>query len=280
MMSAKSSARAKPRFQLGLTPLAMIATVAVLLPLYLATAAPDLTFWDSSEFMTAAHTFGIPHPPGTPLWTAIAHVISVLFASNGPARSITMLSVLATVAACALGARLVARWLPGRGGVAAAVCSAVAAGTMTSVWSNATETEVYALSLLLAVCMISAGDFAGQRNATDDNRERGRALVAFLAGLTVPLHLSALVALPAAIMFAMHGPRVRAREVAAWIAVAFLGFSAVMILPFRARHGLALNSGNPIDLPSLYALLTRAQVRCCGIVAAPSAIVDSIGQHV
>jgi hypothetical protein len=257
--------RRKSKFQLGLIPLAMIATVAVLLPLYLATAAPDLTFWDSSEFMTAAHTLGIPHPPGTPLWTAAAHVFSVLFASNGPARSVTMLSVLSTVAACALGARLIARWLPGRGGVAAAVCAAVTAGTMTSVWANATETEVYAVSLLLAAAMITAGDFAGQRGVTDDQRMRGRALVAFFVGLTVPVHLSAMVAFPAAVVFAWCGPRVRAKEILVWIAVALLGFSAVAILPLRARMSPALNSGNPIDFASLYALLTRAQYDVAGL---------------
>ena len=82
-MSARRAASAsrtktKPRMALGLISLAMIATVAVLLPLYLATAAPDLTFWDASEFMTAAHTFGIPHPPGTPLWVAAARVTGTL----------------------------------------------------------------------------------------------------------------------------------------------------------------------------------------------------------
>ena len=176
-----------------------------------------------------------------------------------------MLSVLCTVAACALGARLVARWLPGRGGVAAAVCAAVSAGTMTSVWANATETEVYAASLLLAVGMLSAGDYAGQRVATDNQRMRGRALIAFLVGLTVPLHLSAMVALPAALMFAWCGPRARAREIATWIGLAALGVSAVAILPLRAAHSPTLNSGNPISLASLYDVLTRAQYDVAGL---------------
>jgi hypothetical protein len=243
----------------------MIATVAVLLPLYLATAAPDLTFWDASEFMTAAHTLGIPHPPGTPLWVVAGRMMTILFSSSGPARSVTLLSVLATVTAGALGARLIARWLPGRGGVAAAVCAAVAAGTMSSVWANATETEVYAMSLLLSAAMISAGDYAGQRVATDEQRIRGRALLAFLVGLSVPLHLSSLVALPAAIAFAWHGPRVRVRELAFWSVLALLGLSAVIILLFQAHRGPLLNSGNPVDFSSLYAVLTRAQYEVSGL---------------
>ena len=243
----------------------MLSATIVLLPLYLATAAPDMTFWDASEFMTAAHTLGIPHPPGTPLWVLLARVTSLAFASSGPARSVTLLSVIATVAACALGARLVARWLPGHGGVAAAVAAAVAAGTMTSVWDNATETEVYAVSLLLAVAMLTAGEHAGQQAATDNARERGRALLAFFAGLSVPIHLSALVALPAAVLLAWHAPRIRRRELAVWSALALLGFSAVMILPFRAHHAPSLNMGNPLHLASLKAVITRAQYDVPGL---------------
>lgn len=261
----RSGGSARPRMNIGLPVLAMIATVAVLLPLYLATAAPDLTFWDASEFMTAAHTFGIPHPPGTPLWVAAARVVTVLFAANGPARSVTMLSVLATVAACAMAARVVAGWLPGRGGVAAAVCAAVAAGTMSTVWANATETEVYALGLLLSAAMLAAGNHAGSARASDDTRNRGRALLAFLVGLAVPVHLSALVALPGAVMLAWGGARPRTRDAAVWILLALLGLSAVMILPLRAHHAPLLNAGNPVSLSSLWAVLTRAQYEVPGL---------------
>ena len=256
-----------PRLQMHLGPaaLAMITAAAILLPLYLATAAPDLTFWDAPEFMTAAHTLGIPHPPGTPMWVVTAKAASLAFASRGPARAVTLLSVIATVLACALGARLVVRWLHGRSAILAALVAAVGAGTMTSVWANATETEVYAMSLLLAVALLSAGDLAGQAGVTDDQRRRGRALLSFLVGLSVPLHLSALVALPAAIMLGLHAPRVRPRDVFVWLSLAALGFSAVAILPIRAHFSPELNVGNPVDVKSLYAVLTRAQYAVAGL---------------
>ncbi|MEP6834571.1 MAG: DUF2723 domain-containing protein [Gemmatimonas sp.] len=267
MTVQRAGAPARPRATINLGPgaLAMLMSVAALLPVYLATAAPDLTFWDAPEFITAAHTIGIPHPPGTPLWVITAKVCSMIFAARGPASAVTMLSILATVGACALGARLISRWLHGRSGAVSALAAAVGAGTMTSVWSNATETEVYAMSLLLAVALVSAGDRAGQPGASDDVRHRARALLAFLAGLAVPMHLSALVALPAAVALAWHGPRPRWRDVFVWASLAMLGLSAVAILPIRAHFAPALNSGNPIDLRSLYAVLTREQYAVAGL---------------
>lgn len=257
--------RPRMQIQIGAATIAMLAAVAVLAPLYISTAAPDLTFWDAPEFMTAAHTLGIPHPPGTPLWTLAGRASAIAFSARGPAFSVTILSIIATVAACALGARLVARWLHGRSAIIAGLAAAVCAGTMTSVWANATETEVYAMSLLLAVAILTAGDMAGQANVSDERRRRARALMAFLVGLVVPLHLSAMVALPAALVLAYHAPRVRSRDVLVWIALAALGFSAVVVLPIRASFQPELNVGNPATLQGLYDVLTRAQYDVAGL---------------
>src|SRR5260370_19186185 len=48
-------------------PYAIAAGVAVCaLALYVLTLAPTTQFWDASEYITAAHALGIPHPPGNP----------------------------------------------------------------------------------------------------------------------------------------------------------------------------------------------------------------------
>lgn len=233
----------------------------VLLATYVSTAAPDLTFWDASEFIAAAHTLGIPHPPGTPFWVLLGKVATLVFSQASPPRAVTLLSVWAAALTGGVSAWLAARWIGGRG----AVVAAVIAGTTYSIWLNATESEVYAVALLTSVLMLAAGEWAGRHDATDDQRRRGRAVIAFLVGLAVPLHLSVLVALPAAVAFAWRGARPTRRDVVAWGALAALGFSAVALLPLFASHGPALDSGHPVTLRALLAVLRREQYQVAGL---------------
>jgi hypothetical protein len=251
----------RTRIRLGTPVVAAVATFVVLFTTYLATSAPDLTFWDASEFITAAQTLGIPHPPGTPLWVLLGKVSALVFSNTGPVRSVTMLSVVSGALACALGAAMASRWIGGRGAVAAAV----GAGTMFSVWNNATETEVYAVSLLASVVMLFAGERAGRAEADAAARARWRAIIAFVAGLAIPLHLSVLVALPAALVFAWRGHRPRIGEATTLIAIAALGASAVLFLPLRAQHDPLLNAGNPESWRALVDVITRRQYDVPGL---------------
>ena len=43
----------------------------VALVLYLVTLAPSTAMWDTSEYIAAAYTFGLPHPPGNPLFVIL-----------------------------------------------------------------------------------------------------------------------------------------------------------------------------------------------------------------
>lgn len=168
----------------------------VLLVVYGLTLARDTTFWDAGEFIASASDFGIPHPPGTPLYVMLLRsALLVLGAVGVPAAvATTLVSAGATAMACALGAAMLAR---ATGDRAAGVAGGVIAGAMSSVWLNATETEVYAASLALAVLVAWAAERASRLRS-----KNGTLLVLYLLLLTVPLHLSALLAAPAAVYLA------------------------------------------------------------------------------
>ncbi len=194
-------------------PAALVAGL-VLATIYAFSVAPDVTFWDAGEFLSAFATFGIPHPPGTPLFVAIGRVWTLAGTALGLPRALVgnLLSAACTAVAGACTAWLVARWTRSR---ICAVAAALCAGTMSTVWANATEAEVYAASLALACVALVFGERAGAHLADSDDRRsafggRGRretVATAYALALAVPLHLSALVVGPAAIWLACAAPR-------------------------------------------------------------------------
>jgi Protein O-mannosyl-transferase TMEM260-like len=170
---------------------------AALLAVYAATLAPGVTFWDAGEFIAAAHALGVPHPPGTPLFVLALHAWAAVLAHVMPyATATNLFSALCTATAAGVAGGLVGRARADAAG-AATVAAALVAGTMSTLWLNATETEVYAAALLLAVLTLAAADRAAREPGT-----RWLSLTAFLVMLAVPVHLSALVATPAAIVLA------------------------------------------------------------------------------
>ncbi len=168
-----------------------------------------MTFWDAGEFIAAAWGFGIPHPPGTPLYVAFDHTWTRALAPLlGAARASSILSALATASAGAISAWLIARERRGTNvdgttasdigwtGVVAALC----AGLMASAWANATETEVYAIALLHAALMLACAARAGEDGPGEGSR--WTLLTAYAMLLAPAVHLSVLLAAPAAIALA------------------------------------------------------------------------------
>lgn len=195
----------------------------MLLACYLLTLAPGVTFWDAGEFITAAWTFGIPHPPGTPLYVALGHVWVLMLAPLvGAAAAMNLLSAVATSAAGGATAWILAH-TPGTAGASEAaderawraVAAALAAGLMASAWANATETEVYAIALLHAALLLACAARAGE--GVDRTGTRWTALTAYLILLAPAVHLSVLVTAPAAILLATRDAagQWRVRRVAA-----------------------------------------------------------------
>jgi len=175
-------------------PRAALLAAASLAAVYVATLAPGVTFWDAGEFIAAAHSLGIPHPPGTPLFVILVSAWAKLLALLPYAIATNLFSSVCTAAAVGLTALWMGR---ATGEPLAGLAAGMAAGAMSTVWQNATETEVYAASLLLSVAAIVAADRAGR---TGD--ARFTLLTAYLLALAVPVHLSALVAAPVAVQLA------------------------------------------------------------------------------
>src|SRR5688500_1921405 len=79
-----------------------IAVTALVLLGYVLTLAPTVTFWDAGEFIAAAKTLGIPHPPGTPLFVMIAHVWAMLVPVGEFAVRTNLLSAVLSAGAAGL----------------------------------------------------------------------------------------------------------------------------------------------------------------------------------
>lgn len=232
-----SAARRRGAWRVG-----VIAGVA-LLAYYLAALAPDVTFWDAGEFIAAAHSLGIPHPPGTPLFVLLTRAWSELLWFLPTPLATNSFSATASALAGAFGAWWLARATGERWGAAA---GAICAGTMASVLFNATETEVYAASLALSLVAIWCGDRAGR--STGSARERWRVLVAYLTVLAIPLHMSALVAMPTAAYLASvdESGAIDWAAGVALLAVVVLGAALGLMSIMVAIAGTALLAVSPL----------------------------------
>src|SRR5438445_10357733 len=86
------------------------------LVLYVLTLAPTTQFWDTSEYIAAAYVLGIPHPPGNPLFTIIAHTWGLLPLAAGYAMRINLLAAATSAVAAGcwflVGERLMRAWVP------------------------------------------------------------------------------------------------------------------------------------------------------------------------
>ncbi|MES2310125.1 MAG: DUF2723 domain-containing protein [Verrucomicrobiota bacterium] len=116
---------------------------ALSLFVYVYTLAPSVTLEDSGEFITAAVHFGVPHPPGYPLWTIGTWLLSNFFPIGNVAWRVNLFSAICGAFASALLALLVShstRWMGSR------ITSHAAFLQRTSFWCGITTGMIIAFS--------------------------------------------------------------------------------------------------------------------------------------
>src|SRR3954464_2939368 len=182
---------------------AAAAVMLVTLVLYLLTLSPSTAMWDTSEYIAAAYTLGIPHPPGNPLFVIIGRVFSILPIATTIAVRINILAAICSAVSAGMWflitERVLVSWFPQRwqrilGGVLAALIGA----TAFTVWNQSVVNEkVYTVSLvglaIISWLMIRWSDDPDGRRA-----DRILVLVAYLLGLGYANHRGGILAAPAA----------------------------------------------------------------------------------
>ncbi len=124
---------------------------------YLRTLTPTVAFIDSGELTLAAAKWGVPHPPGFPLWVFVTHWFTLLPWHTVAWRANFASAVYASAAA-ALMAVCVAEILddlpPQRLAIAATFAGLLLAFART-LWAYATLTEVYTLNVAMMLAVFA-----------------------------------------------------------------------------------------------------------------------------
>jgi hypothetical protein len=226
----------------------------VVLAIYLVTLAPSTAMWDTSEYIAAAYTLGLPHPPGNPLFVLIGRVFSIIpiFGPNVASRINVLAAMCSAVSAgmwFLITERVLVGWFPQRwqritGGTIAALIGA----TAFTVWNQSVVNEkVYTVSLvgiaIVSWLMIRWSDEPDGRKA-----DRILVLVAYLLGLGYANHMGGMLAAPAAALaVVVRRPRtvLRWKLLVACFGALVFGITPFAIQPIRAAWNPPLNEGEP-----------------------------------
>lgn len=193
---------------------------------------------DSAELATAAAVFGIPHPPGYPLYTGLTGVMARLLPVASPAFAANL--VTAGYGAAAVGLFFLVLRRAGITPVAAWVGTATLALGRTY-WAQGVAAEVYSFDVLLLVLVAHAVLFR-RREATP----AAWLWIGLATGLWIGHRIVNLLYLPAVVLAVWAvGTRVRGRAAGAALAGLAVSLMPLLYLPIAAMTDPYVNIGDP-----------------------------------
>ena len=271
--------------------------IAILLAsfaLYLSTLAPTLTWgWngkgvDGGEFLTAAHTLGIPHPPGYPTYTLLLKSFTTLVPIGDVAFRGNLLSAtLASVSVFAIYwiiARIAAAAAPGASQylvVAGAALGGAVFATSPLFWSQAVITEVYALNALFAALLLLIASRLALRRPADRPTALASpavklALFGLVLGIGLGNHLT-LLAVAVPLLYWLWTALGWRRLASPWMMAALvLGLAVYLYLPIRAAQDPPVNWGNAATLREAVWMLSARPYQEYVFGVAPGTIASRI----
>ncbi|MCP4356822.1 MAG: DUF2723 domain-containing protein [Chloroflexi bacterium] len=221
--------------------------------LYLITLAPGLLPADSGEFQLITTNLGVAHPPGFPLYTMLGHLITRLSVGDSAAWRLNLLSVVSGTAILLLIYNtvysLTKRTLAG-------VTAALALGTATTFWAQATTANIRSLTAVFATLAFWAlvkfyleterqkrlriGDWRLVLSSSEGLRDRWLVVLALALSLGITHHLSlAFMGIVFSLFVVLVDPSLL-RMPRRWIRpllAALLGLLPLLYLPLQASSG-------------------------------------------
>ncbi len=139
-------AKTSPGSKLGL----LVGLLVLLIPLgvYILLLCPTVFVGDAGDFLTAAFTLGVPHPPGYPTYTVLGNLFMNLPIPGGisaPAYRMNMMSAVAAWGACVFLFLFLRRILKTEW---TALAGALILAFSRQFWQHAEIAEVYTLQML------------------------------------------------------------------------------------------------------------------------------------
>ena len=174
---------------------------------YLCTIAPTTSFWDCGEFIACAYILGVPHPPGAPFYLLLGRIFTLIPLAADIGLRVNIISAIAAALTVMftylIMVRLIILW---RGKVktsedriilyGSSIVGALAFGFSDSLWFNAVEAEVYAISMFFTAIIIWL-ILVWHEKADVPSSDKYILLIAYSIGLAIGVHLLNILALPA-----------------------------------------------------------------------------------
>ncbi|MHC4798745.1 MAG: protein O-mannosyl-transferase family, partial [Planctomycetota bacterium] len=236
-----------------------LAVGSIALAIFLMTLAPTVTAEDSGQLTAAAWLFGIPHPPGYPLWTFLCGIFVHIFPLGSVAYRANLFSAVMSASAAVMAyaaIRQLGIWRP----IAGSAALIWIFGRWS--WSQSVITEVYGLNSLLVAGLLLCALRWYKTRAT-----KPLIMASLLAGLGMSNHHTiALVALALVVWIVVQCPSLikQWRVVLCSLAMFAVGLLPYIYLPIRAKAGPKINWGNPSNVERFVKHVTRQQYESFG----------------
>ena len=247
------------------TKLAALLVFVAAFTLYASTLAPTITWahngTDGGDLITAAATWGVPHPPGYPTYVTLGYLFSKI-PIGSVAYRLNLMSALFTAMAAALTTLTICRITTTRAprfareGIGILAGLTFAASPMT--WGQATIAEVHGLNALcvaLISFLIAPIVFRSEKTSS-----QYMAFTTFLWGLSAGNLLTIAALAPLMIVAwrrTIFVPQpaslfLKVRSAALPIIAFLLGLSVYLLIPLRAAAQAPINWGNAVTLDNFW----------------------------